>query len=302
MSIPRRLEKQEGRAALVDGIPFTLPIRAEHSPAFMAAFPVNYDRARALLPGSDLHPLRLWNKAVLLITVIDYRSTVIGKYIEFCVAIACTKTRKPAPRLLPAIFMKHYGTGQFVVDLPVSTEISVKGGKTIWGMPKHQANLDFHIGEREISSQYDKDGQLVMKIEIDRPERTRLPVSMGASSYSAFRGLLTRSRLYFKGRAGFKLFGKASARLYLGRHPKAEAIRNLEIEPDPLMIGFFPDSSGLLDDHFECWFLDYDRMPVEPVEGLESVIDLGLGQEWLPPPSATVEEIAVAQSDRLRAF
>ena len=29
--------------------------------------------------------------------------------------------------------------GQYVWDLPVSTEISVKGGKGIWGTPKHQA-------------------------------------------------------------------------------------------------------------------------------------------------------------------
>lgn len=291
MAIPRRLRQHTGRSALVDGIPFTLPVKAENSPALMAAFSINYDRARAMLPGSELHPLRLWNKAVLLITVIDYRSTVIGKYIEFCVAIACTRTRKPAPRLLPAIFMKRYGTGQFVLDLPVSTEISVKGGKTIWGMPKHQTNLDFKIGERVISSQYDKDGQLVMKIEIDRPERTRLPVSMGASSYSAFRGLLTKSNLYFKGRAGFKFSRRGSARLYLGNHPRAEAIRNLEINPDPLLTAFFPDSSGILDDHFECWFLDYERMPARPMEGIESVIDLGLGQEWLDPPSATVEEV-----------
>jgi len=56
------------------------------------------------------------------------------------IAIACTHGLKPAPRLLPAIFMQHYGTGQYVIDLPVSSDISVKGGKGILGMPKHKAN------------------------------------------------------------------------------------------------------------------------------------------------------------------
>jgi len=36
--------------------------------------------------------------------VIDYRKTDIGSYIEYSLAIACTKGARPAPRLLPAIF------------------------------------------------------------------------------------------------------------------------------------------------------------------------------------------------------
>jgi hypothetical protein len=42
----------------------------------------------------------------------------------------------------------------------------------------------------------------------------------------------------------------------------------------------------MLDDYFESWFLSYEQPPKESMEGFESVIDLGLGQEWLEPPSA----------------
>ena len=147
MGIPRRLKEERGRFALVDGIPFQLPVSTEKSPALMAAFSINADKAKALLPGNELHPFRLWKKGLLVITVIDYRITTIGKYIEFSIAIACTHGKRPAPRLLPGIFMKTFGTGQYVYDLPVSTEISVKGGKGIWGMPKHRASLDFSDGE-----------------------------------------------------------------------------------------------------------------------------------------------------------
>src|SRR5205823_6055394 len=117
--------------------------------------------------------------------------------------------------LLPAVFMKHYGTGQWVYDLPVSTEISVKGGKGIWGMPKHQANLNFVIGEDTVSSQYDLDGRLAMKIEIRRPRSAWLPLRMSAANYCAFRGMLMKSYIYFQGKVGFSLFGKGSARLTL---------------------------------------------------------------------------------------
>jgi hypothetical protein len=292
MSIPKRLELQAGRFALVDGIPFALPVNCERSPALFAVFPINADKARALLPGNEIHPLRLWKKGLLVVSVIDYRVTDIGKYIEFSIAIACTHGLRPAPRLLPALLKKHYGTGQFVFDLPVSTEVSVKGGKGIWGMPKHQANLDYAVGDRVVSSQYDLDGQLCMRIEIDRPVAARLPFAADAANYSQFRGMLMKSYVHFRGKAGVRLFQKGSARLTLGSHPRIQPLRDLEIEPDPLLTAFIPEASGLLDDYFESWFLSFPQPPVRASEGLESVVSLGLGQQWLEPPKASFSETA----------
>jgi hypothetical protein len=282
----KRLEAQTGRYALVDGIGFTLPVRSSKSPALMAAFTINADKAKELIPGNEVHPFRLWNKGLLLITVIDYRETVIGKYVEFSIGIACTHGAKPAPPLLPAIFAKHYGIGQYVYDLPVSSEISVKGGKGIWGMPKHQANLNFLIGEDRVSSQYDKDGQFLMKIEIERPKTAWLPLSASGANYCQFRGMLMKSYVYFKGKAGLCLFKKGSAKLTLGDHPRMRALAELEISPEPLFSGFFPETNGLLDDHFECWFTHFDLPPLKGMEGMESVVNLGFSEEWLEPPKA----------------
>jgi hypothetical protein len=285
--MPRRIKQQTGRFSRVDGIPYELPINSRSSPALMAAFTLDAKKAEALLPGNEVHPLRLWgNKGVLLVTVIDYRDTDIGPYIEFSVAIACTHGKRRAPPLLPALFQKHYRLGQYVVDLPVSTEISVKGGKGIWGMPKHQANLDFRIGEQTISSQYDKDGKLAVRIEIDRPGKAWLPLRASGANYCQFRGMLVKSFIYFRGKFAFRLGKKASARLTLGEHPRVEPLKKLGISPRPFFVGFFPESSGVLDDHFESWFLSYPALPAGQTEGLESVADLGLSQAWLPPPSA----------------
>src|SRR5215212_9051533 len=146
MDSRKRIERLRGRRALVDGIPFTLPVDSRDTPALMAVFPVSAARAAELLPGEEVHPLRLGGDVgLLVVTVIDYRRTDIGSYVEFSIAIACTHGLDAAPPLLPAMLQRRYGTGQFVIDLPVSTEVSVKGGKGIWGMPKHQASLDFRI-------------------------------------------------------------------------------------------------------------------------------------------------------------
>ena len=285
MFIPERIKRQRGRSALVDGIPFELPVVCAPSPVLMAAFTVDAERAAALLPGTELFPVRLWNnRGLLLIAVIDYQNTTIGKYIEFSIGIACTHGLHAAPPLLPAALMSAFGTGQYVVDLPVSSEISVKGGKGIWGMPKHQANLDFKIEDKSVSSVYEMDGVHAVTIEIDRPKTPPLPVQMAAANYCAFRGMLMKSSIYFTGHASTNLFPKGSAQLTIGAHPRVQVLKGLDISADPLVTAFVPDAQGTLDDHIEAWFLDYERMPQQTPEGLESVAHLGLGQEWLEPP------------------
>jgi hypothetical protein len=286
MRIPRRLQRQEGRYALVDGIPFTLPVDSRDTPALMAAFPIDGAKARTLLPGDEIHPVRLWgDRGLLVITVVNYTITDIGNYIEFSIGIACTHGERSAPPLLPGVLPKFWQTGQFVVDLPVSTEISVKGGKGIWGMPKHRAPLNFEVGDRTVSSQYDLDGQLGAYVEIAQP-RLKVPARIGASNYCSFRGLLMKSTVYFRGRVQVGLGRGARGRFEVGGHPRLEALKALGPYDKPVFTAFFADAHGVLDDRFESWFLEFDGPPEHRPEGFESVIDLGLGEEWPPPPVA----------------
>ncbi|MGZ3765669.1 MAG: acetoacetate decarboxylase family protein [Mucilaginibacter sp.] len=289
MGIPKRIKDYTGRYALVDGVPFTMPVATENSPALMAAFLCDYDKANALLPGDELHAVKYINgKAIFMVTVINYLHTNIGKYIEYSIAIACTRGEKPAPRMLPALLMNIYHTGQYILELPVSTEISVKGGKGIWGMPKHKANLDFKISDSLVSAQYELDGKFAFRIEIDRNPGWKLPLDVGTVNYSHFRNMLMASNIYFKAKAGLSLGKKATGRLYIGDHPRTAYMRDLEIESKPLFTAFMPAANGVLDDHFECWFMTYKDKPTKVTpEGFESVIDLGLNEDWLPPPSIT---------------
>jgi hypothetical protein len=284
--IPRRLRDENKRYALVDGIPFSLPVRSERMQALMAAFPVDRDAAKALLPDRDVQLARLGRSALLVITVVNYEETVIGRYIEYSIAIACVRRRREPPPVLPFVFQGLFDFGQYVVDLPVSTEISVKGGKGIWGMPKHQANLDFNVGDDKVSSQYDLDGQLAAYVELQRPGRLRLPLRVGAANYCQFRGMLMKSTIYFQGKGEFALGSGAHGRFEVGDHPRVQPLKALGIGDKPMFTVFIPDAHGVLDDHAESWFLSFDSPPTHQPEGMESVVGLGLGEQWLPPPSA----------------
>jgi hypothetical protein len=151
-------------------------------------------------------------------------------------------------------------------------------------MPKHQASLNYLITEDTVSSQYDLDGRLGMKIEIRRPKSTGLPLSAAAANYSAFRGLLVKSYIHFKGKAGFTLRQKGAATMTIGSLPRLQPLKDLDIDPDPFFTLFVPEADGLLDDYFESWFLTYAQAPTTPMEGMPSVVNLGLSEEWPPPP------------------
>jgi hypothetical protein len=296
MSGRKRLAREKGRYALVDGIPFVMPVDCSKMSALMAAFPIDLDQAKRLLPGDEVHPLRLWDRGVLVVTVVDYKETVIGKYIEFSIAIACTHGPAPAPRLLPLLLQSRYDLGQFVVDLPVSTEISVKGGKGIWGMPKHQANLDFKTVSNVASSQYDLDGELCMRIEVDCPSFSSLPLRVGGANFCTFRGMLMKSYVYFDGKAGVTLGRRGAARITVGNHPRMAPIRQLDIGADPVFTAYIPQAEGVLDDYFESWFVSYPEPVTARPEGFESVIDLGLSEQWLAPPRPTNERVAIPET------
>lgn len=289
MAVPARQKRLKGRHALVDGLAFDMPVNSEQSPALIAVFSIDADAARRLIPGNEVHPMRLWQRGLLVLTVNNYAITDIGSYIEYSIAIACTHGKRPAPPLLPGLLMKTFGTGQYVWDLPVSSEVSVKGGKGIWGMPKHQASLDFVIGQRWVSSQYDLDGEMMMRIDVQKPASAWLPVNMGAANYCAFRGMLMKSYIYFKGKLGLSLFKPGSARLLIGDHPRMAPLKTLDIDPTPIATGFFPSTAGVLDDYFECWFLTEAQAPAAPMQGLESTYPLGQSQHWLAAPARAAD-------------
>lgn len=284
MPYPRRIRWLGGRFANVDGIPFSMPVGTHDSPALFAAFSIDPASARRILPGEELHPCRLGRRAILVIAVVNYLHTAIGKYIEFCIGILCTRGPSAAPPLLPLVLQRPFGTGVYIYDLPVSTEISVKGGRGIWGMGKRRANLDFIVGDRAVTSQYDLDGQLVMRIDVPR-STPWMPLRMKGVGYGDFRGMLTKSYIYLRGRMGVGLGGHEQAHLLLGDHPRIDPIKDLDVNPKPLFTGFMPTMAGVLDDHVETWYLTSDSPPGPPREGMKDVVDLGLSQEWLPPPN-----------------
>jgi hypothetical protein len=300
MAFPRRVQWLEGKYANVDGIPFTMPIGTHHSPALFAGFSIDADAAAAMLPGQELHPVRVLGRGVLVLAVVNYVDTTIGKYVEFCIGILAARGYTQ-PSALPAMLLRNrFGTGVYIYDLPVSTEISVKGGIGIWGMPKRQGNLDFLIGDDSVSTQYDLDGQLVMRLDVPKPSSAPLPLRLDGVGWGDARGMLCKSDTHLQCKIGVRPGGRR-ARLLVGDHPRMEPIKRLHINPRALFTGYAPTIDGVLDDHVETWYLTSDTPPPAPPPTLRDVAELTLSQEWLEPPDRiTSDRLMAALSPRER--
>ena len=140
--LQKRIKNYEGRFALVDNIPYTMPVSARNSPALMAGFSCDWEKANDLLPGNEIHALKLPNgRAALLITVINYLDTSIGKYIEYSIAIGCTHGNKPAPPILNAMLTnvcehgaRLAGPGEFTLRAFLAGRLDLTQAEAVLGV------------------------------------------------------------------------------------------------------------------------------------------------------------------------
>ena len=107
-------------------------------------------------------------------------------------------------------------------------------------MPKHQANLDFVVssGSSRASTTSTASSRCGSRSIGPGSPASRSPPP--AVNYCAFRGLLMKSSVYFRGRAGINLPFARSARLLIGDHPRVAALKRLKIGARPILSAWFP--------------------------------------------------------------
>ena len=258
----------------------------------MAGFTCDGDAAQALLPGNELHAVRLPNgRGLFIVTVIDYRTTDIGRYVEYSIALGDEGCKAPQ---LDRIYRAHEACRDRSVCMGSARQLTDlgEGWKGIWGMPKHQANLDFHVDFALHVELDDPDGKLCMRITVDRPHGPKIPLNkVGAVNWCQFRGMLMKSSIYFTDRAEVAVGPFAKAQLLIGDHPRTGPLRTLDMSSKALLTACLPHSKGVLDDHFESWFITSPKAidADEPWggDGLDSVYGLPNSTEWLDPPTAS---------------
>jgi hypothetical protein len=128
------------RRVLTDGTECRLPIRYFDVQCLVATFLTRLDPAAELLKGSGLQAVSQEDgKGVVVLYFIEYRETDIGPYNEVGLTILARAPGDPIP-------------ANYVVNLPVTTEVASRAGREIWGYNKSVAAIEVKSGGKTFST------------------------------------------------------------------------------------------------------------------------------------------------------
>lgn len=123
-----------------------LPVFYYDTSAMTAVFPARLAELRKLMPDSRFVPARLGpGVGALAIACLEHHDTDIGPYGELGIAVPLsvpsTRANLPGRALLESLRRRQLHA--FVLHLPVTTEIALRGGIDFYGFPKFLAAIDF---------------------------------------------------------------------------------------------------------------------------------------------------------------
>ena len=208
-------------------------------------------RLKALLPSSRLKPYRItpWHGA-LSITAYAYRECDLGPYNEVSIAIPVTIDRDTplftgTLRKMPPVLMPY------ILHLPVTTEIAREVGAEFAGYPKFIAEIEFVDNGNWLTCELRADNQHVLSVGCQKTALTRFP-RYRVNPLTYRRGYLLRSELVIDERQMGRSRNGKEARLALGAHPIAEALRGMNLGK-VLGYGYCPRAQAILTPVFESF-------------------------------------------------
>ena len=138
---------------------FKAPFFIHDADVIGAFFLCDYDKACALVSPHH-RPVKLpFKKALFAVSCIEYKETDIGSYNEVALSIvvrAPGKGIRQKAETLRSLLQAKFHT--FIFQLPVTTEMSVAGGKGLLNYPKFLADITFReTGAHRICTLRDKE-------------------------------------------------------------------------------------------------------------------------------------------------
>lgn len=207
-----------------------LPIRYFEDNAMMAAFRAPSAGLRARTPP-DLKVVELWpGWSVVTIACFEYVRTSVGPYGEVGVCWPVVDARRAPPPLLPMLIERRWpGLGWWVHHLPVTTEIALRAGRTIWGYPKFLASIEHGWQDATRTCTLAAGGSEILRLSID----TRMPARPGRFALRTFTRLgdeLLSTRIHVDAVGLRRPFGRAL--LEPGPHPVGRELEELGLVRD----------------------------------------------------------------------
>jgi hypothetical protein len=228
---------------LSDGTTAHLPLCGYEGEMMSAAFTVDTEQARAMLPGRDLVPIRVTpSRSLLVISAVEYRRKSIAPYREFLVTLPVRERGAPNLPLLSAMLLERLpGFAVYLTHVGVTTNEALRIGWDLLGYPKFLADVAFDEDLDERRCVAAEGGQAIFSLSVRKPTSLALKEQRFAL-YSLGPRDRRRYRVEYASRA-WEHTGLLGARLELGAHPVADELRELGLSTTALAVRYAPQLS-----------------------------------------------------------
>lgn len=213
--------------------------------AITAVFPISYKKAVQLMESPHLKPARLsFTKALLSVTVFDFKESPVGPYAELAYAIPVLYKSKLNLPLLPILFYKVLNNfGYYVLDILQNKEIAVAHGKSLTEYPHNNELIDARLNN-------DKESVTAF-VESKRGNILSLTASKIGNEKEVYHKYMT---YFHKGKESIRIQMDVYAleskvrncRISLGNDQLSEYLKTLDISPKSLQTFFYSDFVEIL--------------------------------------------------------
>lgn len=217
------------------------PAHLHRSDGFSALYSVDAEAVAAMLPSTELLPVRLTGgRAGLMIAAYrhheidiaaaDGSTVTIRPYGEIVIGVPVT--RRPAPPMLPLFLPARYGAGTFVLHAPVTTRLA-RDLDRAWGLPAFVADMEFDEEPAGCGVRLSEGGLHILTLRVRAAGRVafdRAPIVLYGAREGALQAVSMPTLAYRQQR-----LGGAAADLELGEHPVARELRRLGVSGGVVM-------------------------------------------------------------------
>jgi hypothetical protein len=193
-----------------------------------AAFLVKTERMKTLLPSVRLHPLRIIpGYSIMVISALCYRDTDIGSYNEVLIGIPITLD-EPS-RLFTGIIHRFPEIPfVYILHLPVTTEIALRGGIDFLGTPKFPADITFEEESDFIKCRLTEKGTHILTLAVRKGHLK--PTNRSYTRMINIQGGYLLRWDFIMSEHQKSISNKRSdVQLYLGHYPISQKLMEMEI-------------------------------------------------------------------------
>jgi len=148
----------------MDGEAVEFPVLYYDFRSITCFFTAKTSQVKKLLPHPNFKPIEIWPRtSMLIISAFEYLDTSIGPYNEIAIAVPVAfPPRFMIPGLATISMLRKNAPHIYIHQLPVTTEIALKGGVHFYNYPKFLAQITFQDqGENLVVSLKENDNLIL---------------------------------------------------------------------------------------------------------------------------------------------